>query len=134
VDKSGTEKDARQMKNKSVQIDRIPHELVRQVPVTPVDEFFEPEKTEQEFQLPAMQSETMAEIASKLAQSNDLARIAVATSLINTWNYAVQEQGKRLMWNESDTRSFLIALASIDSIGARSMADEVEKQLRCNQG
>lgn len=80
-------------------------------------------------QLPEMQAETMAEIATRLAKSGDNQRISVATSLVNTWNYAVQVQGNRQEWNESDTRSFLIALAAIDSIGAKSLADEVEKAL-----
>lgn len=63
------------------------------------------------------QTETSLDIVKKVSCEQDIDRIEAGTSLVNTFNFAIQVQANRVQWQASDYRAFLIALCALDSIG-----------------
>jgi hypothetical protein len=47
----------------------------------------------------------------------DVDRLDAGTSLINTFNFAIQVQAGRVQWQRSDYQAFLVALCALDEIG-----------------
>lgn len=87
------------------------------------------------------EADQVFDIALRIAQDGDLARLRAGAELLNTFNYAIQVQAKRQYWNASDYRAFVIALAAMDGIGQEAVAtaqtdnraEEVERELEKNR-
>jgi hypothetical protein len=75
-----------------------------------------PTLVEQRQEEPAPIENAIASLKEVVTQQ-DIDRLEAGTSLINTFNFAVQVQAGRVQWQASDYRSFLIALCAMDSIG-----------------
>ena len=52
----------------------------------------------------------------RVVTSGDSERVQAFTSLLNSFNFAVQVQGSRTHWEPSDFRAFAIALCAMDKI------------------
>jgi hypothetical protein len=61
----------------------------------------------------------LALVVERVVTNHDVDRLQSMVSLLNTFNYAVQVQGKRNEWNANDFRAFSIALCAMDEIGQR---------------
>lgn len=59
----------------------------------------------------------MSLVVARVIREQDEERLHSMCSLLNTFNYAVQVQGKRNVWKEYDFRAFAIALCAMDEIG-----------------
>lgn len=55
-------------------------------------------------------------VLSEVVKANDIDRLQTGAALVNTFNYAIQQQAKRQDWNTEDYRAFCIALAAMDRI------------------
>lgn len=53
----------------------------------------------------------------RVVTEQDDDRIQALTSLVNTFNFAIQVQANRVQWQASDTKAFLIAMCALDGIG-----------------
>lgn len=62
------------------------------------------------------------EMLKRVDEDHDMNRIRAATSLINTFNYAIQVQAGRTNWVPSDYHRFIRALLALDSIGSEAFA------------
>lgn len=69
----------------------------------------------------------MVLVVNKIVTTHDEERLHSMCSLINTFNYAVQVQGRRNEWNPHDFRAFSIALCAMDEIGQHDTKRGVEK-------
>jgi hypothetical protein len=58
-------------------------------------------------------------VVNRVVTNHDVDRLQSMVSLLNTFNYAVQVQGKRNEWQANDFRAFAIALCAMDEIGMR---------------
>lgn len=56
-------------------------------------------------------------ISERVVHSADAERLQSMARLVNSFNFAIQVQGKRVEWVASDIRSFFIALSALDTIG-----------------
>lgn len=56
------------------------------------------------------------EILARVAKDGDIDRIITGAALVNTFNFAIQQQAKRVEWTAKDYQSFCIALAALDQI------------------
>lgn len=65
----------------------------------------------------------MVDTMGRVVTSNDFDRIKAFTTLLNSFNYAVQVQAKRTQWLPSDFRQFAIALDAMDRIGTEQPDD-----------
>lgn len=102
-------------------------------------ELFSPEQPDEDnetnqeqsenFSAPVYQAETIEGIALRLNSQFDEARIKSGCSLLNAFNYAIQVQAKRNLWNAADYRAFIIALSAMDAIGKAAHEDEKTRQL-----
>jgi hypothetical protein len=61
----------------------------------------------------------MSLVVNRVVTNHDIDRLQSMVSLLNTFNYAVQVQGKRNEWQANDFRAFAIALCAMDEIGQR---------------
>lgn len=59
----------------------------------------------------------MSLVVNRVVTNHDEDRLHSMVSLLNTFNYAVQVQGKRNEWEAQDFRAFCIALCAMDEIG-----------------
>jgi hypothetical protein len=59
----------------------------------------------------------MSLVVNRVVTNHDEDRLHSMVSLLNTFNYAVQVQGKRNEWEAHDFRAFCIALCAMDEIG-----------------
>lgn len=55
-------------------------------------------------------------ILTDVVKTNDIDRLQTGAALVNTFNYAIQQQAKREQWTPEDFRAFCIALAAMDRI------------------
>lgn len=69
----------------------------------------------------------MALVVNRIVTTHEAERLHSMCSLLNTFNYAVQVQGKRNDWNAHDFRAFAIALCAMDEIGTYEPRDNPEK-------
>jgi hypothetical protein len=65
----------------------------------------------------------LSEIIQRVVENEDNERLRSFTSLINTFNYAIQVQAGRKEWLPKDFRLFAIALTAMDHIGQETLQD-----------
>ena len=86
------------------------------LPVNAMDEL-RSEVDQKLSELQAQQDATVAsEILTEVVKENDVDRLMTGAALVNTFNYAIQQQAKRNAWTADDFRAFCIALAAMDRI------------------
>jgi hypothetical protein len=59
----------------------------------------------------------LSEIIQRIVNDEDQFRLRSFTSLLNTFNYAVQVQSGRDQWEPADFKLYAIALSAMDQIG-----------------
>lgn len=57
------------------------------------------------------------DILSRIDVEDDRARLKAGAALLNTFNFAIQEQAGRKHWTEADFHRFIRAFVAIDGIG-----------------
>lgn len=60
--------------------------------------------------------EDASKIIERVAKEGDVDRLMTGASLINTFNFAIQQQAQRGEWTPQDYRAFCVALAAMDQI------------------
>jgi hypothetical protein len=71
----------------------------------------------------------LSTIIGRIVANEDNERLRSFTSLINTFNYAVQVQGGRDQWQPKDFRLFCIALVAMDQINDKVSPPDRDKSL-----
>jgi hypothetical protein len=66
----------------------------------------------------------LSTVLNRIVKSGDDERLSSMCSLLNTFNYAVQVQSDRNLWEPQDFRAFCIALCAMDEIGQAHHAVE----------
>lgn len=59
----------------------------------------------------------LGDVVNRVVRDNDIDRLQSMCSLVNTFNFAIQVQGDRNLWEPTDFRAFAIALCAMDEIG-----------------
>lgn len=57
-----------------------------------------------------------ATIMTEVVKAGDIDRLMTGATLINAFNFAIQQQGKRDQWTANDYRAFCIALGAMDTL------------------
>lgn len=55
-------------------------------------------------------------IISEVVKQSDVDRLMTGATLVNAFNFAIQQQAKRGEWTSQDYRAFCVALAAMDQI------------------
>jgi hypothetical protein len=65
----------------------------------------------------------LAVVVKRVIREADTDRLQSMCSLVNTFNFAIQVQSDRNLWEPNDFRAFCIALCAMDEIGQHERRD-----------